>query len=122
MEGRACPEGMSAEQFEFAQRVLQVTEKARQEEAWKMACLLAGKEDGKMFGQSEFQLRDHIHRIGAITLEAAVNERRKKRATSVVALPARASTTASPAATSAPFISASPPAGTPSGKPHSTER
>ena len=44
---------------------------------------MAMKKDGEQFGRAEFELRDHVHRIGAITLEAAVleaavNERRKK--------------------------------------------
>lgn len=78
MDGRTCPEGMSLEQFEEAQRIFEVTERATQDECWRMACLLAGKGNGEMLGQTEFELRDHVHRIGAITLEAAVNERRKK--------------------------------------------
>ena len=95
MEGHTCPEGMSQEQFEEAQRIYEVTRQAAQDELWRMACLVASKEDGEMLGQTEFELRDSVHRIGAITVENAVNERRKKGGTSVVALPAVASTTAS---------------------------
>jgi hypothetical protein len=78
MEGRWCPEGMTPEQFEEAQRVFEVSRQAAEEELWRMACLTAGKKDGEMFGETEFQLRDIVLRIGARTLEAAVNERRKK--------------------------------------------
>lgn len=99
MDGRMCPEGMSPEQFAEAQRVFEVTEQATREERWLMAVLMAGKNDAEMFGQAEFQLREHVLRIGAITLEAAVNERRKKGVTTAAALLARASTMASLATT-----------------------
>jgi len=78
MEGRRCPEGMSPEQYEEAQRIYAVTQEAANDELWRMSCLMASKEDREMFGQTEFQLRDHVHRIGAIAMENAVNERRKK--------------------------------------------
>ncbi len=99
MDGRTCPEGLSPEQFAEAQRVFEVTRQAREEESWRMACLMAGRKDGEMLGQAEFQLRDHVLRIGAITLEAAVNERRKKGVTTAAASLARVSTTARPATT-----------------------
>jgi len=72
MDGRSCPEGMSPEQFEEAQRIFEITEQAAQEECWRMACLMANEGKGEMLGQTEFQLREHVHRIGAITLQAAV--------------------------------------------------
>jgi hypothetical protein len=72
---------MSPEQFEEAQRIYAVTQQAANEELWLMSCLMASKEDRQMLGQTEFQLRDHVHRIGAFALENAVNERRKKGAT-----------------------------------------
>jgi len=78
MEGRSCPDGMSREQFEEAQRVFAVTQHAAEDELWRMACLMASKEDRNMLGQTEFELREHVLRIGAIALENAVNERRKK--------------------------------------------
>ena len=99
MDGRTCPEGMSLEQFAEAQRIMEVTESAMQEERWRMACLLACKKNGEMLGATEFQLRDHVMRMGATTLEAAVNERAKKGATTVVASLAQAPTKAAPAIT-----------------------
>ena len=99
MEGRVCPEGMSPEQFEEAQRIYEVTQQATEDELWRMACLMASKEHGAMLGQTEFRLRNLVHRIGAITIENAVNERRKKGGTLVVASPAAASTTAGLAST-----------------------
>lgn len=43
-----------------------------------MARLVASKDDGEIFGETEFQLRDILHRLGAKLLETATNERRKK--------------------------------------------
>jgi hypothetical protein len=80
---------MTPEQFAEAQRFLEVTEGAVGDELWRMCCLMASKKDGQLFGQTEFELRDIVHRIGTITLEAAANERRKKGGTPVAALPAR---------------------------------
>ena len=78
MADRTCPAGMTAEQFEEAQRLYEVTESALAEERWRMCCLLAGKQDGQRLGQAEFELRQHLLKMGAATLEAAVNQRRKK--------------------------------------------
>ena len=99
MDGRLCPAGMSVEQFEEAQRIYEVTQQAAQDELWRMACLMASKEDGEMLGQTEFQLRDLVHRLGAVTVQNAVNQRRKKGGILAVALPAAASTKAGRAAT-----------------------
>jgi hypothetical protein len=88
MEGRMCPEGMTPEQFEEAQRVFEVSRQAADEELWRMACLTASKKNGELLGETEFQLRDILLRLGARTLEAAVNERRKKGGTQAAASPA----------------------------------
>jgi hypothetical protein len=40
--------------------------------------LLASKPDSELFGQTEFEARDIILRIGAQAMQAAVNERQKK--------------------------------------------
>jgi hypothetical protein len=78
MENRTCPTGMTAEQFEEAGRLYEVTEAAMADERWRMCCLMAGKQDGQLLGQTEFELRKHVLKMGAVTLEAAVNQRRKK--------------------------------------------
>ena len=85
MEGRERVPGMSAEQYAEAQQLYQVTEQALAEERWRMCCLMAMKANGELLGRAEFELRDHAHRMGAVTLEAAVNERRKKGGTSAAA-------------------------------------
>jgi hypothetical protein len=50
---------------------------AREDIRW-MARLLASKEDGRLFGETEFQLRDVVHRVGAKALEITADERSKK--------------------------------------------
>jgi hypothetical protein len=78
MDGRTCPAGMTPEEFAEAQRVYEVGKQAAEDELWRMACLTAGKKDGELLGETEFQLRDILLRIGASMLENSVNERRKK--------------------------------------------
>jgi hypothetical protein len=92
---------MSLEQFEEAQRLFEVTQQATIDEQWRMCCLLARKKDGELLGQTEFELREHVMRMGARALEAAVNERRQKGATTVVASLAPASTATNTATASA---------------------
>lgn len=99
MEGLVCPPGMSPEQFAEAVRLMALTEQAHKEERWRMCCLLASKKNGELFGQTEFELRELVHRIGATTLEAAANERRKKGGTWAAVSPAPASPAARLAST-----------------------
>ena len=101
MEGRVRPEGMSLEQFEEAQRLFEITQQATVDEQWRMCCLLVGKKDDRLFGQTEFEMRDHLLRMGARSLEAAVNQRRQKGATTVVASLAPASAVMNTGATAA---------------------
>ena len=44
----------------------------------QIAVLLAGKADHELFGQTEFELREIVHRLGAKALETVANERLKK--------------------------------------------
>lgn len=48
------------------------------EECRRMAQFLAGKDDSNLFGQTEFELRDRVHALGAKALEAVADERQKK--------------------------------------------
>jgi hypothetical protein len=43
-----------------------------------MAELMASKSTGQLFGQTEFELRDRVHALGAQVLETAADERQKK--------------------------------------------
>jgi hypothetical protein len=84
---------MSEEQFAEAQRLFEVLQEAHHDEQWRMACLLTMKADGELFGQTEFEVRDRVLRMGAQAMEAAVNGRRKKRGMLAVAPSARTAST-----------------------------
>jgi hypothetical protein len=43
-----------------------------------MSRLVASKPDRQLFGQTEFELRDRVHELGAMMLETAAEERQKK--------------------------------------------
>jgi hypothetical protein len=77
MEGMGMTEGMTPDQVAEAQRTFEVMKKAAEEELWRMACLMARKPDAQLLGRTEFEVRDHLHRIGAKAIETAVNGRKK---------------------------------------------
>ena len=81
MEGRICPEEMTREELQEAQRLFEETRQAADDEMWRMCCMIAGKRDPELFGETEFEMRDILMRLGARTLEKAVDSRRKKGAT-----------------------------------------
>lgn len=43
-----------------------------------MARLLASKSNRELFGQTEFQIRDAVHRLGAAGIDTALAERKKR--------------------------------------------
>jgi len=63
------------------------------EERKRIAMLLADKDDSNLLGQTEYDLRDRVHALGARALEVAANERQKRgdtRKLAVSVLPAKA--------------------------------
>jgi hypothetical protein len=46
------------------------------EELLQITRLLVSKQDHELFGQTEFEVRDLVHEIGARAIETAVNERK----------------------------------------------
>ncbi len=68
---------LTAEQQAQAERIFSALKDQAEKELWDLAQLLASKEDDQLFGETEFQVRDGAHRIGAAALETAVNERKK---------------------------------------------
>ncbi len=48
------------------------------EERKRIAKLLADKDDSNLLGQTEYDLRDRVHALGAKALEVAADERQKK--------------------------------------------
>lgn len=60
------------------QRIYELLGKVSDQELRRMAKLLASKGDHELFGQTEFELRDRVHALGARALEAVADERQKK--------------------------------------------
>lgn len=60
------------------QRIYELLGKVSDQELRRMAKLLAGKGDHELFGQTEYELRDRVHALGARALEAVAEERQKK--------------------------------------------
>lgn len=69
---------LSAEQQAEEERIYQRIRQAFDEEARRLAKLMASKDDRQIFGQTEFELRDRVHALGAEVLEATAAERSKK--------------------------------------------
>ncbi len=61
-----------------AQRIYERLREVFDEELRSMARFMASKPNGQLFGQTEFDLRDRVHELGARVLETAVDERQKK--------------------------------------------
>jgi hypothetical protein len=77
MEGTRMAEGLTPEQLAEAERTFAVLKRAAEGDLWRVACLMAGKPDDQLLGRTEFEVREHILRIGAKAIETAVNERKK---------------------------------------------
>jgi hypothetical protein len=71
-------ESKNSEQEAEAQWIFERLKGVFEEELRGMARLMASKEDSQLLGQTEFEVRDRVHRLGAKVLETAVNERQKK--------------------------------------------
>jgi hypothetical protein len=69
---------LNPEQQEHAERILQHLRATADRHLQELAVLLASKPDNELFGQTEFQARDILHRIGAQAIQAAVDERQKR--------------------------------------------
>jgi hypothetical protein len=69
---------LNSEQEAEAQRIEEILRERMLTEARHMAVLLASKPNRELLGQTEFQLRDACHRLGASALDAALEERKKR--------------------------------------------
>jgi len=67
----------SQQEFEAA-RLAEIVRAKTMDEVAAMCRLLASKPEAELFGKTEFELRDAAHRIAALLLQAAVDEREKK--------------------------------------------
>ena len=71
---------LTPEQEAQAQRLAESLAVKAREELLQITRLLVSKQDHELFGETEYQVRDLVHKIGAQAIETAVNQR-KKRAT-----------------------------------------
>lgn len=69
---------LTPEQEAEAQRLAAIIGKKVQEETLEMARLLVSKPDSEIFGKTEYEIRDRVHRIGAQAIETALTERKKR--------------------------------------------
>ena len=76
--GTVKPAQLNPEQEAEAQRIVTVVMEASRKDIEAMARLLASKPDRQLFGQTEFEVRDLCHRIGAAAIETALTERKKR--------------------------------------------
>ena len=69
---------LNEEQEAESQRIYERLRGAFDAELKAMAWLMASKPNRQLFGQTEFELRDRVHELGARVLETAAYERQKK--------------------------------------------
>jgi hypothetical protein len=65
------------EQADLAERIYQTLRQAADSDLRGLAELLATKPDRQLLGQTEFEVRDRVHQIGAKAFETALDERKK---------------------------------------------
>jgi len=68
---------LTPEQEAEAQRLAALVGQKVQEEVLQMYRLLVSKPDSQLLGQTEFDIRDCVHKIGAQVIETALKERKK---------------------------------------------
>lgn len=68
---------LDPEQDAEADRLFQALRPIVEAELRQMTRLLASKPDNKLLGRTEFEIRDHVHTIGARVIETALNGRKK---------------------------------------------
>ena len=68
---------LTAEEAELAERIYQTLRQAADSDLRSLAELLASKPDRQLLGQTEFEVRDRVHKIGAKAFETALEERKK---------------------------------------------
>jgi hypothetical protein len=65
------------EQARRAEQLFESLKAAAEHDLRAIAELLASKPDHQLFGATEFQLRDSVHRLGAKALQTAAEQRKK---------------------------------------------
>jgi hypothetical protein len=78
MSGSKLNVELNEEQEAEAQRIYERLRVSFDKELKTMARFMASKPNHQLFGQTEFELRDRVHELGARVLETAADERQKK--------------------------------------------
>lgn len=68
---------LTPEQAELSDRIYHTLRQAAEADLRQLADLLASKPDRQLLGQTEFEVRDLVHTIGAKAFETALDERKK---------------------------------------------
>ncbi len=68
---------LTPEQEAEAHALYERLQEAFDHEARQLARLMASKDDRHLLGATEFEVRDHVHRLGAEVLATALRERKK---------------------------------------------
>lgn len=69
---------LNAEQQAEADLIFEQIRRPFEEEARLLAVLMASKQTRQIFGETEYQVRDRVHALGAQVLEATAQVRVKK--------------------------------------------
>ena len=69
---------LTDEQREEAERIEDILLAKARAEVRYVSRLLASKANSELFGETEFQIRDAVHRLGAEGIDAALSERKKR--------------------------------------------
>ncbi len=75
---QASQAALSSEQQSEADLIYERIRGAFDQEARRLAELMASKETRDIFGETEYQIRDRVHALGAEVLAATAEERVKK--------------------------------------------
>ena len=68
---------VTPDQADLSERIYQSLRQAAEADLRGLADLLASKPDRRLLGQTEFEVRDLVHKIGAKAFETALQERKK---------------------------------------------
>lgn len=68
---------LSLEQEQDAQRLAKILQEKVSTDILELARLFVSKKDCEIFGRTEFEVRDRVHRLGAKAIETVLEERKK---------------------------------------------
>ena len=69
---------LTEDQADEAERIADILRAKAEAEVRYLSRLLASKSNGELFGETEFQVRDAVHRLGVEGIDAALSERKKR--------------------------------------------